>query len=262
MNREAVLLLGGGRALLMQIAHPLVAAGVAEYSNFKNDPLGRLQRTLDTMFSLTFGSRKEVRAACARINSVHATVHGKLSRPSPGFPAGTPYDARDPALLLWVHATLVDTAMLVYGRYVRELSALERERYYQESKEHTALFGIPGSLVPKDAERFRAYVHEMTEHGPVRVSATARELAASILNPAVPLAYSWAFRLLNFVTTGLLPPKLRAGFGLPWSPARQLLFDGSSAVIRRLMPLLPDLVRAVPASRKAERDWSHSSWRG
>lgn len=259
VNREAALLLGGGRALLMQIAHPLVAAGVADHSDFKNDPLGRLRRTLDTMFSLTFGNREEAGAACERINSVHASVRGKLSRPCPGFPAGTTYDARDPELLFWVYATLMDTAMVVYRRYVRELSADECEQYYQESKARASLFGIPDSLVPKDAECFRAYMHEMIAHGPVVVSATARKLARSILNPTVPAVYAWAFQMLNFVTAGLLPPKLRAGFGLRWSPTRQLVLDASSAAIRATLPLLPDLFRVVPAERKAERAWQDRS---
>jgi uncharacterized protein (DUF2236 family) len=258
INREMALLLGSGRALLMQIAHPLVAAGVAEHSNFKNDPLGRLRRTLETMFSLTFGSPEEISAAYKRINSVHATVHGSLSAPCQGYPAGTKYDARDPALLLWVYATLVDTAMVVYRRYVRELTTDECERYYQESKTRTFLFGIPDSLVPRDVERFRAYMDEMIERGPVVVCATARELAANILRPAVPPPYLWTFRILNFVAAGLLPPKLRAGFGLPWSPARQLLLDASSAVIRATLPLLPDRLRAVPAGRRAERAWQQA----
>jgi uncharacterized protein (DUF2236 family) len=259
VNREAALLLGGGRALLMQVAHPLVAAGVADHSDFKSDPLGRLRRTLDTMFSLTFGSREEALAACERINRAHLAVRGRLSKPSGGFPAGAKYDARDPALLLWVHATLIDTAMLVYQRYVREMSADECEHYYQESKVRAALFGIPHSLVPKDAECFRAYMHEMIAHGPVVVGSTARKLARSILNPAVPITYGWLFRMLNFVTVGLLPPELRAGFGLRWSPARQLVLDASSAAVRALLPLLPDLLRAVPAGRKAERERSHLS---
>ncbi len=253
VHREAVLLLGGGRALLMQIAHPLVAAAVADHSDFRQDPFGRLRRTLDAMFTITFGDADEARRAYKKINCVHGRVHGKLAEPTGHFPAGTSYRARDPELLFWVHATLVDTAILTYRRYVRNLSAGEQEQYYQESKNLARLFRIPESLIPPALEDLQKYLRGAIERGPVRVSSTARELARNILHPPVGLAPSLLFDLISLVTIGLLPPRLREGFGLEWNPTRQFLLDASRVAVRNMLPLLPDIFRAVPAARAAER---------
>ena len=136
------MLLGGGRALLMQIAHPLVAAGVADHSNFKQDPFGRLRRTVETLHTINFGTTDDARMAYRRIDSIHAGVRGRLARPAPGFAAGTRYRARDPELLLWVLATLIDTAIVFYRRYVGYLSADEEEQYYLQSKALARLFKI------------------------------------------------------------------------------------------------------------------------
>src|SRR5919201_1183445 len=131
VNREGVLLVVGGAALVLQVAHPLVAAGVAEHSNYREDPWGRLYRTLDLTTKIVFGSTEVAEEAAARIRHVHGRVHGETTEPGGRYPAGTPYDARDPELLMWVHATLVDTSLLVYTRYVGPLSIGEQQRYYE-----------------------------------------------------------------------------------------------------------------------------------
>src|SRR5438105_12780498 len=142
VNREAALLLGGGRALLMQVAHPKVAAGVAEHSDFQRDPLARLNRTLELSLALSFGSREQVRAAARQINRVHERV------------AGDGYSALDPDLLLWVHATLVDSAILTYRTFVGRLTASETEEYYQEAKPIGVLLGIPPDRFPAEHSDF------------------------------------------------------------------------------------------------------------
>src|SRR5436190_4864368 len=120
VNREGALLLGGGRALLLQVAHPLVAAGVSQHSNYREDPFGRLYRTLDTVTAIVFGSTPTAKEAAARLHRVHTRVKGEAGD-------GTPYVATDPALIMWVHATLVDTSLLVYERYIGHLPDEERE---------------------------------------------------------------------------------------------------------------------------------------
>ncbi len=115
VNGEAVLLVGGGRALLMQLAHPLVARGVAEHSGFQANPFARLQRTLAAVYAIVFGTEEEARQAVDTVRAVHDRVRG------PG------YEANDPRLLLWVHATLVDTALRVYSRFIGALSQREAE---------------------------------------------------------------------------------------------------------------------------------------
>ena len=251
VQREAVMMLGARRALLMQIAHPAVAAAVAEHSHFRQDPFGRLRRTIELMFALAFGTVEEAERAYGQVDSVHARIR---SRPDEAEHTGAiPYNARDPELLLWVHATLADTAMLVYRRFVGNLRAGQARQFYEESKAAARLFRIPDSLIPAGLGEFNRYMRDMIESGPVRASATARRLARSILYPPVLLVPSFAFDAVNTITAGLLPAPLREQFGLGWDPARQLLFDAAGTAIRMMLPLLPDFLRAIPAARTAER---------
>ena len=133
VDREMVLLLAGGRALLMQLAHPKVAAGVAEHSHFKADPLGRLYRTMAAMWSIVFDEAPAARASLNQVKSVHRRIHGIIS-PSESLPFGTRYDALDIELLLWVHATLIDSAMVAYDIFVKRFTADEKSKYYDDSK--------------------------------------------------------------------------------------------------------------------------------
>lgn len=253
INRERLLIVGGVRSLLMQIAHPLIAAGVAEHSGFREDPLGRLRRTMEFMSVVLFGTAAEARRAADRLHALHGAVRGALREPVGGFRAGTRYRARDPELLFWVHATLVDTSLLVFKRYVRELSVEEEETYYQESKTIARLHRIPGSMIPRRARNFRDYMDRMLDSGPISVGDTARELAGHILGPAVPPIPALAAAIIGFISVGLLPGKLREDFGLNWGPARQCLLDASGFTSRRVvLPLLPEELRIAPAARAAE----------
>src|SRR5206468_658005 len=141
VNRENVLLLGGGRALILQVAHPLVAAGVAEHSNYREDPWGRLYRTLDVTTKIVFGSTEVADEAAERLWNVHGRVQGTS-------PDGSAYQARDPDLLMWVHATLIDTTLLVYTRYVGPLTIAEQNRYYEDTKLLGERYGIPRDRLP------------------------------------------------------------------------------------------------------------------
>ena len=154
VDREMVLLLAGGRALLMQLAHPKVAAGVAEHSHFKNDPLGRLYRTMGAMWSIVFDEAPAARASLEQVKSVHRRIHGIVS-PAESLSFGTHYDALDIELLLWVHATLIDSAMVAYDIFVKPLAANEKSKYYDDSKKLARLFEIPEMLVPAIVGRFQ-----------------------------------------------------------------------------------------------------------
>src|ERR687892_131387 len=155
IHRERVLLVGGQRALVLQLAHPMVAAGVADRSDFPRKALERLRRTLDLTLATVFGTPEEMDAAVASIRRVHERVSGSR--------AGRPYRATDPRLLLWVNATLIDTALLVYERFVRPLTEEDRRRYYEEAKPFGPLYGIPEDIVPSDLEAFASYVRDMLE---------------------------------------------------------------------------------------------------
>jgi uncharacterized protein (DUF2236 family) len=241
VNGEAVLLLGGGRALLLQVAHPGVAAGVAEFSNYREDPWRRLYRTLDTTLTIAFGDEEASKAASIRLRRVHERIAGTDDR-------GEPYRALDPELLLWVHATLIDTALAIYTRFVGRLTSDERERYYEEMRTLGEAYSIPRAVMPADYKAFRNYRDSMLDGG-LRVTETTRDVADAVLRPDLtPLAWP-AVELLRMVTVGTLPAGLRSELGLSWGPARERALAGSQLAVQRLMPLLPSLVRRFPNAR-------------
>jgi len=253
VNREAVLLLGGQRALLLQLAHPLVAAGVAAHSDFLAHPLHRLWRTVDTMLRVVHGDTPTAEAAARALGAVHARVHGALAEGTQGFPAGTPYSAHDPALLLWVHATLVDSALATYECFVRPLAADERERFHAESRLVARLLGVPEERLPPSFASFERYVEGTISGHTLEPTPTARRLADAVLHP--PLAF--LPRLVGdvgaVVTLGLLPPRVRERYGLPWDAKRERGFAIARSVVRAVLPALPDVLRAMPQARRAER---------
>jgi uncharacterized protein (DUF2236 family) len=240
INREAALLLGGGRALLMQVAHPLVAAGVADHSDFQSDPLKRLNRTMELSLALTFGTQEQVRTAARQINRTHERV------------AGAGYRALDPELLLWVHATLIDSALLTYRTFVRRLTAGEEESYYQEAKPIGALLGIPAGRFPPRLADFDAYLATMLS-GPAQPDETGRRLAALVLRPPIGRVPGALFAPIEAITAGLLPEELRRAYGLRWGTLSQALFRSARAAVPWLLAVTPEALRVVPPARVAER---------
>jgi uncharacterized protein (DUF2236 family) len=251
VNGEAVLLLGGGRALLLQVAHPLVAAGVAAHSRFRTAPLERLWRTLDLMLTLVFADAGEAMRAVREIERVHARVHGVLDADVGPFPRGTPYDATDATLLLWVWATLVDTALVTYERFVAPLGGAARAAYYRQSRIAARLLGIPDDLVPATLAGFGAYVDGMIRGDALAVGPASREIAASIARPPLPLGLGRAFGAAQLFTVGLLPPILRARYGFRWTSGHETVLGAVAAVTRRALPFLPARIRLVPHARRA-----------
>jgi uncharacterized protein (DUF2236 family) len=156
VGRELALMLGGGRALLLQVAHPLVAAGVAGHSGYQDDPWKRLAGTMDAVWAVVFGSRTQADRAAARVRAMHRKVNGRLTETTGPFPAGTRYSALDPELLLWVHATLVDSALLVHSQWVGGLRAGDEAAYYEDMKTCARLFGTPSEVIPPTLGEFRA----------------------------------------------------------------------------------------------------------
>jgi len=258
VNREAALLLGGGRALLLQLAHPLVAAGVAQHSNFRRDPLQRLLRTLELMLTITFADAGGAIRAVRQIETVHARVTGVLDADIGPFPKGTRYDANDPELLLWVHATLVDSALLVYERFVGRLTPRERARYYEESKRGGRILGIPSDLLPSTLPDFEDYMFEMYRGDILAVGSIGREVAEAVLWPVTPAGLRYALVVPNFITFDLLPPAVRVRYGFAWGPGFGLAAQGLALLTRTALPLLPSFLRVMPAARSATRSASGS----
>jgi uncharacterized protein (DUF2236 family) len=246
VDREALLLAGGTCALLMQLAHPAVAAGVAQHSDFRGDPFGRLRRTMTASYAVVFGATPRADRAIRRINAIHAAVSGRIPE------TGEPYRALDPDLLLWVHATLVDTALRVYDRYVAPLPPATAEAYHLEARRVALRLGIPAAALPRTLVDMRARMAAMVEGGEVHVTPTARMLAPSVLYPTrLPPRIVWdAAHLISF---SVMPPAIRAGYGISWSPARDRGMRRVAAISRRLLPLLPRGLRHVPQARAAER---------
>ena len=250
LNREAMLLLGAGpRALLLQLAHPAVAAGVNDHSDFRADPWRRLAGTLRSYLTIVYGSTAAARAEIRRLNTLHRDITG------PG------YAARDPVLSLWVHATLVDSTIAVADAWLQPLSHERRAAYYLETRPVGRAFGVPESLLPADVDAFDAYVASMLgPGGDVRVSSIARELAWSVLHPPLaPLArwlagvpselYAWTL----WPSIGLLPETVRDAYELSWGVRERLVSAWLVTSWRAWRPLLPASFRQMPKALAADR---------
>ncbi len=246
VDREVIILAGGSCALLMQLAHPAVAAGVEQHSDFRADPFARLRRTLTASFDVVFGSTPRAERAIRRMNAIHAAVRGSVPE------TGRDYMARDPRLLLWVHATLIDTALRVYDRYVEPLSEADAEAYYAESIEIATRLGVPHDAMPASLAGMRDEMARMIASGEVEVSPTARGLAPFVLHPTrFPPRLAWD--AAHLISLSVLPPAVRRGYGIRWSRARERGMDVAATTIRRTLPLVPSPLRFVPHYRSALR---------
>ena len=245
VDRELIVLAGGSCALLMQAAHPVVAAGVVEHSTYATDPFGRLMRTLTSSFDVVFGSRTRADAAIRRVNAIHASVRGRL-------PDGAPYSAGDPEALLWVHATLVDTALRVYSRFVEPLSPADEQGYHEEAAGVAARLGVAPSDLPDRVGDLRAWMDRVVESGRVHVTPDARRIARTVLRP-IPWVPGVAWEAAHLVSLATLPDPLRRQYGLRWSASRERGIERLAAVSRRALPLLPPPVRFAPQARHARR---------
>ncbi|HEX8053837.1 MAG TPA: oxygenase MpaB family protein [Thermoleophilaceae bacterium] len=253
VNREGVLLAGGGTALILQLAHPLVAAGVSQHSNYREDPWGRLYRTLDLTTKIQFGSTATAEEASARIRHTHGRVRGKSDQAAGAYAEGTPYDARTHDLIMWVHATLVHTSLLVYQRYVRPLTIAEQRRYYEEQKLLGEKFGVPREHQPATYADFNDYFEAMLASERIAPTEALLDVVDAVMRPELPFVARPIVEALNLSTVGHLPTSLRDELGLPWGPHRARLFEASRLVLSAALPVLPKLLREFPPARSADR---------
>jgi uncharacterized protein (DUF2236 family) len=253
VNREAVLLGAGPAALLLQIAHPLIAEGVAHHSDYRGDPFGRLRRTLSTTMDLVFGDGPTAERAVRRLNGVHATVRGDVTTPeATEATAATAYRALDPELLLWVQATLIVTSIEGYTRWVGPLSDDERERFWQEARSVGTRIGIPLDRSPEDWAALELYWAAMlADDGPIQVTPTARALAPMIVRPPLPHIPAAFIDALVLPGLGLLPPRIREAFDIEWSPERQRRSDLLGRAVRAWTTIVPASLRSMPPARQA-----------
>jgi uncharacterized protein (DUF2236 family) len=253
VNREVIVVAGWGRAILLQLAHPLIAAAVADHSSFRGSLITgfrRLSSTVGAMLSLTFGTDEEAINAAAGINGIHDRVSGRLGEPAGALDAGDCYSAHDPELLRWVHATLLESIPLTYEVLVGRLTTEERDRYCSEAAIMEPLLDIPEGLLPRDSRQLDAYVREMLHDRRIVVTATSRALAHSLLFPSGWRLMWPAFRALQLITIGLLPPAIREGYGFRWTARDARAFTRWTASLRLLHRAAPRFVREWPAARR------------
>ena len=244
LNRELFVLLGGSAALLLQVAHPLVAAGVDQHSDFRRDPFGRLHRTVNTTLDAVFGDTPRAQRAMRRIDHRHAGVRGRA-------PDGREYRARDPQLLLWVQTTLVLTSLRWYELVAGRLSAAERQSYWDEAKIFANALGVPPDLFPPTIGELERYEQEMLDTA-VNPDATSRTVARDVIHPFafLPDAVYWPTDVL---TAGMLPPTLRHAFGLRWGTQERLFFRFVVHALRVLRAIVPARLASVPHARMYDR---------
>jgi uncharacterized protein (DUF2236 family) len=244
-NSQWLVLLGGPRAAILQVCDPGVAAGVAEFSAYRTDPFGRLERTLDAMLTISFGPPERREAALAGLHRGHAMVKGTLED-------GTPYDGNDPERQMWVLATLTDTVIEVDRRYVGRMRRADRAAYYEESKALADAFGVPADLVPGDYDAFRDYMADRI--ATLRPSAASREIARTLVVPRVRFVPGPAWLPFTLVTTELLPTRMRRELGIrDLNPAELAAVRALRVGARNGIGLLPEALSANPLTARSIR---------
>jgi uncharacterized protein (DUF2236 family) len=242
--------LGGGPAVLLQVAHPLVAAGVAEHSDYGRNLWRRLVRTLRALYLIAYGTKQEAELAAEQVRSVHARVRGATSTRLGRFAPGTPYSAEDPELMLWVHATLVEASLVVYHRFVSPLTADEQERYYRDMTVVARLFGTPDAVLPRTLADFREYFAAQLAGDTIAVTAPAQRVAAVVLRAPVPAPMRVLVPAHRLATAGVLPPRLRREYGLRWSPFHEVALALAARAARvTTTPALIVASRLTPPTR-------------
>jgi uncharacterized protein (DUF2236 family) len=246
INRESALFLGAGRAALLQLAHPWVAAAIAQHSTVLDRPIVRFHNTFRIVYTMIYGSLGQALAAARSLHTLHTGIQGRLPTAAGSWRQGAHYEANEIAALRWVWATLIDSAVLAYET-VLPLSAAERERYYAEMQTFAALFGMPAHALPPDWAAFADYCRQMVDSGELGVTTASRSMGHAVLTGAG----SWIHppRWFRALTTAWMPPRLQEEFDL--TPD-----DRSAARARRWLPrfyrALPGVVRLVGPYREAE----------
>jgi uncharacterized protein (DUF2236 family) len=249
INREAAIFLGAGRALLLQLAHPYVAAAIAEHSRTLADPVGRFHRTFNVTFTLVFGTLDQALRAARHLHQRHSAIQGVLPKAVGPFDAGAHYRANDVAALRWVYATLVESALMAHDLVLPAIAAHERELYYAESRRFAALFGVPASALPPNWSGFAAYCEVMRQPHSLAVSDAARAIAAEIF--AGTGLWVRAPRWYKALTAQMLPPHLREAFELRDRDVETRIAAQAIKWAGRLYPALPARLRHVGPYQEA-----------
>ncbi|HEX4915943.1 MAG TPA: oxygenase MpaB family protein [Vicinamibacterales bacterium] len=257
VNREIVAVAGWGRAILMQLAHPSVAAGVHDHTTFRGSlwsGFRRLHSTIGAMLAITFGDTEQMIATAAGINAIHDRVRGRVAGPAPNT-----YSAHDPELQRWVHATLLQSIPMTYELLVKSLNEGERDQYCAEATLMEPLLGMPRGWLPRTSAELDRYIEEMLSSGRLVVTDTSRALARAVLYPP-QWQLAWpAFRVMALLSIGTLPPSLRDAYGFPWRERDARALKRWTWLLRMSLRMLPSFARHWPLARRSARSWRQHS---
>jgi uncharacterized protein (DUF2236 family) len=248
---DARLLIAAGYALLLQVSHPTVGAGVSEHSQFRHDPWGRLLRTLDYTYTMVYGGPRAAGAMGRRIRSFHKQIRGT-------GPDGRRYHALEPEPYAWVHATLAEAIVVAHERFGRPLTNEQRQQFWGEWRSVGRMLGVRERDLPADWLGFRAYFEEMID-GRLEHTPAVDEVLEALARPTPPaLAVlggpGWVAvraplgHLLSLTTVGLLTPALRQRFDVRWTRANDVELRALGAVLRSATPLMPPWLRNTSSS--------------
>jgi len=252
VNGERVVILGWSRAVLLQLAHPLIAAGLVEHSTFRGGAAAAARRshgTVRAMLSLTFGDDAAREDTLARIRRIHERVRGRLPHAAGPFPAGTPYRADDPDLLLWVHATLLESIVDIYLRVVGPLTRAELDAFCAQAAATLLALGGDAGSAPRTWADLRRCLDRTLESDVLVVTPPARAIAHAVLTPAFAGVLLPGAGLHRLMTIGLLPAPVRAAYGFRWDAARARQLATLFSVLRRARRFAPDVLARWRAGR-------------
>lgn len=247
------MLLGWSRAILMQMAHPLIAAGVAEHSAFRDGPITaarRLRGTVRAMLALTFGSDEARERAVGRIKAIHRRVHGHLDEAVGRYPAGAPYSAEDPSLVLWVHATLLESTVMAYEAAVGPVPTLERDAYCDEAAVVAIELGAVPAAVPRTWDGLLTVLDGVYRSGDLAVGSHARLIGDALLSGPFAVLAGPAGWINRRVTIGWLPESIRALYGFEWRVTDERHLTRILGSIRRGRMLIPTALATWPDARR------------
>ena len=243
-EERAVGLLYGQRALGIGALAPLNFIGTQRHDRSYDRPFQRLARTAEMFETIFFGTRAQAGRVLDLVHRMHENVKGELPEAAGPFPAGTPYSALDPELMLWTIAPMADSAQVFYELFVRRLSDEEREGLWRDYVRFGELFGMPREVAPPSHAAFREYWHERLSSPESFLTGDARRIGRAVMfEIPVPLTRAPAMKVHNLVMLGSLPSRVREHYDLQWTPAHAIAFRAAVAALRAPRPITPRSMR-------------------
>ena len=253
LHEEQWLITAGARAFLLQASHPKVAQGALDFSGFAEDPFGRVDRTIQGMAVLIFGTTHEANAMARHINLLHHTIQGTLPESIGRYKAGESYSAMEPLALLWVHIAFVDSMLTAYKTFVGPLSEAVCEQYWQESCRYARLLGLTDATLPASYAAVQQYMREALASGEIAIGPAAHRIARQVLYPPMSWLRKPLWMVVRLITVGQLPSDIRQAYGLRWTTRHRIGFRLARGVGHLLRRLFPNALGRSPLVNFARR---------